>query len=435
MMTLQALAFLLPSAAVPAASPTVLFRSNFTEPSWVAIYHIPVLLAVPINGSASAPQNATRWRMLAFAEARQCNADGATTCDPAQAPDDAPKGLAFRHSDWAATNSSAATTGWVPSLGTPPRFLYRDTHSECCMNLGAAVFEAVTRTVFLHFVVGYGQKSDQQILLFSPDFGDSWQKHPGYSSQLKAAGFSKFAPGPGIGVQFMQPTSFRHRLLICGQGKARGSAVCIASDNHGSTWMGAGGPEVEDNSTLPSEASLAELTNGSLLLNTRNSCHRLPKPHNCCWGPGCFDRAGVPHCHGPKVCDHSHDNHHTRILSWSHDGGKTFSEPTWCPALPDPDCEGSMARDVSSGELLFSNNKNGTIGNRNNMTLYRSGGDGACSSWREVKQVNVGPAGYSCITSLPQRRVGIMYEHAWSAGAVARNDRDRTNLVFELVHA
>ena len=94
-----------------------------------------------------------------------------------------------------------------------------------------------------------------------------------------------------------------------------------------------------------------------------------------------------------------------------------------------------MARDVSSGELLFSNNKNGTIGNRNNMTLYRSGGDGACSSWREVKQVNVGPAGYSCITSLPQRRVGIIYEHAWSAGAVARNDRDRTNLVFELVHA
>ena len=28
--------------------PTMVFRSNFTEPSWVAIYHIPVLLAIPL---------------------------------------------------------------------------------------------------------------------------------------------------------------------------------------------------------------------------------------------------------------------------------------------------------------------------------------------------------------------------------------------------
>ena len=78
------------------------------------------------------------------------------------------------------------------------------------------------------------------------------------------------------------------------------------------------------------------------------------------------------------------------------------------------------------------------------MTLYRSRvgsrawsytdpSGGACASWQKLQQVDVGPAGYSCITSLPHGRVGIMYEHAWSAAAVARDDRDRTNLVFEML--
>jgi hypothetical protein len=145
---------------------------------------------------------------------------------------------------------------------------------------------------------------------------------------------------------------------------------------------------------------------GSVLMNSRNSCHRLPAPHTCCWGDGCYDKQGVPHCHGPKTCDHTHDNQHARcggrntplmfgdifyheertimalprqalvshtkefeakkafdsrrLLMWSHDGGETFTTPEWCSALPDPDCEGSMVADVDSGDLLFANNRCGT---------------------------------------------------------------------------
>ena len=197
--------------------------------------------------------------------------------------------------------------------------------------------------------------------------------------------------------------------------------------------MAAGSAPIDETRSLPSEASVVELQNGSVLMNTRNSCHRLPAPHTCCWGDGCYDKAGVPHCHGPKVCDHAHDNRHTRLLMFSDTGGMSWSDPEWCQPLPDPDCEGSMVSDVDTGAILFANNKNGTIGNRDNMTIYRSSGSGACDSWEVLQQVDVGPAGYSCIAGMPGARLGIVYEHAWSAAGAARNDRDRTNLVFQLL--
>ena len=41
----------------------------------------------------------------------------------------------------------------------------------------------------------------------------------------------------------------------------------------------------------------------------------------------------------------------------------------------------------------------------------------------------------ACLASMAGRRLGILYEHAWSKEAVAVNDRDRTNIVFELLRA
>eukprot|EP01048_Picozoa_sp_COSAG05_P022025 COSAG05_NODE_4252_length_1603_cov_1.121676_2_plen_337_part_01 len=301
----------------------------------------------------------------------------------------------------------------------------------------------VTQTVYLHFVVGIHSANGGGRLLASRDFGLTWQAQPRYDAQLRAAGFgSAFAPGPGLGIQLQAPTKFRHRMIVCGQGKARMSSVCIASDDHGVTWVGAGGMAVSDaNMTLPSEASLVEVWDGKsnasesrVLMNSRNSCHRI-HPTACCWGPGCYDKAGVPHCHGPKLCDHRADHKHTRVLAISTNGGQNFGPPTWCAGLPDPDCEGSMVRDMDSGALLFANNRNGTIGGRDNMTLYRanSHSKGSCDAFQVLEQVNVGPAGYSCLASLPGGRVGLLYEHAWGPAAVARNDRDHTNLVFQLL--
>ena len=96
-----------------------------------------------------------------------------------------------------------------------------------------------------------------------------------------------------------------------------------------------------------------------------------------------------------------------------------------------------MVRDVDTGALLFANNRNGTVGGRDNMTLYRatSQSNGSCDAFKVLQQVNVGPAGYSCLASLPGRRVGLLYEHAWGPVALATNNRDHTNLVFQLLPA
>ena len=43
--------------------------------------------------------------------------------------------------------------------------------SSCCLNLGAAVFDAVKGIVHLHFVVGLRSKRGEQVLLSSRDYG------------------------------------------------------------------------------------------------------------------------------------------------------------------------------------------------------------------------------------------------------------------------
>ena len=98
--------------------------------------------------------------------------------------------------------------------------------------------------------------------------GLTWEKSSTYAAQLQQAGLyvngvPAFAPGPGLGVQLMAPTKARHRMLVCGQGKARFGSVCIASDDHGVSWVGAGDVAINETSALPSEASVVELLNGA----------------------------------------------------------------------------------------------------------------------------------------------------------------------------
>lgn len=100
-----------------------------------------------------------------------------------------------------------------------------------------------------------------------------------------------------------------------------------------------------------------------------------------------------------------------------------------------PSKTGSGETQVKSKEMRFC--RNGTIGFRDNMTVYRAPAQtgGGCNDWSVLHRVNSGPAGYSCLASMAGRRLGILYEHAWSKEAVAVNDRDRTNIVFELLRA
>ena len=175
----------------------------------------------------------------------------------------------------------------------------------------------------------------------------------------------------------------RRQTFLCLPTGEHDSSACIRSDDHGLHWQRAGAAEFDfaTSKILPSESSIAELPDGRVLLNTRNSCHRLPAPNNCCWGCGCCktprctnapmpaaltaesvrrlprlhsrncsacfsdDSKGKAHCCSPTPCDNSTQGKHSRILMISTDQGMSFSPPERCHAMPDPDKEGSMVLD------------------------------------------------------------------------------------------
>lgn len=107
------------------------------------------------------------------------------------------------------------------------------------MNLGAAVFDNVTKKIFLHYTVGFKRPSGESVMLVSEDFGLTFYKDPNYSAQMRAIGLgAQLNPGPGIGIQLHAKSKSRHRLLICGQGGEHDSSTCIRSDDHGIHWVG-----------------------------------------------------------------------------------------------------------------------------------------------------------------------------------------------------
>ena len=89
-----------------------------------------------------------------------------------------------------------------------------------------------------------------------------------------------------------------------GGGPVERSGTLISSD-HGETWA------VGATAVLGDECAIAELSNGTLVLNARNYINQT---------------AQTVH----------------RSIAWSHDGGRTFSPVFFPESLPDPVVEGSM---------------------------------------------------------------------------------------------
>ena len=95
----------------------------------------------------------------------------------------------------------------------------------------------------------------------------------------------------------------RRQTFLCLPTGEHDSSACIRSDDHGLHWQRAGAAEFDfaTSKILPSESSIAELPDGRVLLNTRNSCHRLPAPNNCCWGCGCCKMPRCPNAPMPAA--------------------------------------------------------------------------------------------------------------------------------------
>jgi sialidase-1 len=194
----------------------------------------------------------------------------------------------------------------------------------------------------------------------SGDDGVSWAKPEEITRAVKRPEWSWYATGPGSGIQ----TAAGRLAVACDHREEGGSySHVIYSDDDGKSWKigGSAGPKCN-------ESTVAELRDGSLMLNMRSDA-----------------------------------GEHRRAVSVSRDGGLTWSKPALDRALMEPVCEGSLIR--FGKMLLFSNP---AAVKRENMTVKVSRDDG--KTWSAGKVIDPGPSAYSNLVAVNRKTVGLLYE-------------------------
>jgi sialidase-1 len=214
-------------------------------------------------------------------------------------------------------------------------------------------------------VAGTGQGSRSVWITKSTDDGATWDKPTEITKAVKKPEWTWYATGPGVGIQLKSG-----RLVIpCDNkldgGKLRQSHV-IYSDDAGKSWKlgGVVGPGCN-------ESQAVELSDGSLMLNMR-----------------------------------SYQGNNRRLIAISKDSGETLSKPVEDATLIEPVCQASIIRGPGDkGGILFSNPASSK---REKLTIRRSTDEG--KNWLQSRILFDGPAAYSCLTVLPDGRVGCLYE-------------------------
>lgn len=226
-----------------------------------------------------------------------------------------------------------------------------------------------------------GTNTILSLVTASEDDGKTWSPAKDVTKQVKhPAGATTLAGGPGIGLQLRHGPHAGRLVMPFNEGPfGRWQVYAAFSDDGGATWTAGGnapGALVADAKgragSRVNEVQMVELDDGSILLNSRNPA-------------------------GPR----------NRTAAVSRDGGRTWSEVRIVPELFDAPCMASVLRvePGGRGRLLFSGP---TKGGRRDGALSSSEDNGA--TWRRCAAIRDGPFAYSCLVSLPDGRVGCLYE-------------------------
>ncbi len=232
--------------------------------------------------------------------------------------------------------------------------------------------------------------NDDVLVMFSDDDGRSWSTPVEITDDVKADDWVWYATGPGIGIQ-LQRGKYTGRMVIpCDHSIERnGNRVMVShvfySDDHGKSWKLGGSLDIHTD-----ECQVVELADGTLMLNARNY-----------WGHngGRPDRGGK------------------RAVSYSQDGGDTWSKLEFDETLIEPICQASILNyPAKPKHLLFSNPASQTT--RQTITVRLSRDEGR--TWPVKKLLHAGPAAYSSLVAFPDSSIGCLYESGDEGG---RRDR------------
>ena len=253
------------------------------------------------------------------------------------------------------------------------------------------VVDTVTNTIWVAATWSHGNRSwngsgpgltpeqtGQFMLVKSTDDGKTWSKPINITKQIKDPKWCFVLAGPGRGITMADGT-----ILIPAQyqdppdKKRMPHSTFIYSRDRGTTWRIATG--AFDNTT---ESAVVEISPGVLMLNCR------------------------------------YNRKNRRVVMTTKDMGKTWSEhPTSRKTLPEPGaCMASLITcppTDNSGKtpwLLFSN-PNASSRPRRKITIKLSRDSGVTWPVKHHLLLEANPsAGYSCLTMIDKKTVGILYE-------------------------
>ena len=228
-------------------------------------------------------------------------------------------------------------------------------------------------------------RSSQFMMVRSGDDGKTWSKPENQTAKLKNPAWHLFAPGPGNGITMkdgtlVMPTGGRDE-------KGLPFSNLMWSKDHGKTWTLSSLARSNTN-----ESAVAELSDGSLMLNMRDNRNRKDKSRT-----------------------------NGRAVSVTADLGKTWKvHPSDHGSLPEPVCMASLiSHRLKDGRavLFFSNPHHKS--RRQNMTLQMSLDDG--KTWNKPVLLDRNGGAYSSLVMVNDRTVGILYESS------------RADLVFQTI--
>jgi len=217
-------------------------------------------------------------------------------------------------------------------------------------------------------------QSSQFMMVRSKDDGLTWSKPENWTKRLKDPKWCLFAPAPGNGINLMDGT-----LVMPTQGRdANGLPFSnfMWSKDHGKSWTLSS--PARDNTT---ECSVAELKDGSLMLNIRDNRNRKDKSKT-----------------------------NGRAVSVTKDMGKNWKvHSSDHGALPEPVCMASLiCHDLEDGRrVLFFSNPNSKY-KREKMTVRMSLDQG--KTWPKSILLDQKGGAYSSLAMVDDRTLGILYE-------------------------